>query len=84
MVAVAGHDQRVARAISALEQAADEICVKDTRIDRLATAVVLEYIDFRSVSDWRGNAPRLAGWLESETARPSLAVTRPYDNRPVA
>mgnify|MGYP001049870730 FL=1 len=84
MAAVAGHDQRVARAISALEQAADEICVKDARIDRLATAVVLEYIDFRSVSDWRGNAPRLAGWLESETARPSLAATRPYDNRPVA
>jgi glutathione S-transferase len=84
MAAMAKHDQRIARAISALEAAADEICLKDARIDRLATAVVLEYIDFRSVSDWRGNAPRLSGWLESETARPSLAATRPYDIRPVA
>lgn len=84
MPALARHDQRVARAISALEAAAGEICVEEARIDRLATAVVLEYIDFRSVSDWRGDAPRLAGWLETETARPSLAATRPYDIRPVA
>lgn len=84
MPAVARHDQRIARAISALETSAGEICVEEARIDRLATAVVLEYIDFRSVSDWRGDAPRLAGWLETETARPSLATTRPYDIRPVA
>lgn len=84
MAAVARHDQRVARAVAALEAEADHICEAKSRIDRLATAVALEYIDFRAVSDWRGSAPRLARWLESETARPSLASSRPYDIAPDA
>ncbi|CDX32134.1 putative Glutathione S-transferase [Mesorhizobium plurifarium] len=82
MASVARHDQRIARAVAALEAQADEICGTQVRIDRLATAVVLEYIDFRVVSDWRPTAPRLARWLESETMRPSLVSSRPYDLPP--
>ena len=82
MAAVARHDQRVARAIAALEAEAAEICQAKARVDRLAAAVALEYMDFRAVSDWRGTAPRLARWLEGETARPSLASSRPYDLPP--
>lgn len=82
MTAIAKHDQRIARAIAGLEAQADEICQPDARIDRLATAVVLEYIDFRAVGDWRPTAPRLARWLESETTRPALASSRPYDFAP--
>lgn len=84
MAAIARHDQRIERAIAALEAQAAEICAESARIDRLATAVALEYIDFRAVSDWRGTAPRLARWLENETTRPSLASTRPYDLTPDA
>ncbi|TPI13832.1 glutathione S-transferase N-terminal domain-containing protein [Mesorhizobium sp. B4-1-1] len=82
MASVAKHDQRIARAIAGLEAQADEICSRKARIDRLATAVVLEYIDFRAVSDWRAAAPRLARWLEIETTRPSLVSSRPYDLQP--
>jgi len=82
LTAVAKHDQRIARTIGALEAQAEEICGGNARIDRLAVAVALEYIDFRAVSDWRGSAPRLARWLESETERPSLSSSRPYDIAP--
>ncbi|MDW6020174.1 glutathione S-transferase family protein [Mesorhizobium sp. BAC0120] len=82
--AVAKHDQRIPRVIAALEAQAEEICDGRARIDRLATAVVLEYIDFRGVIDWRDTAPRLARWLENETTRPSLMASRPYDVLPGA
>ena len=84
MPAAARHDQRIARAVIALEAQADEICQAKARIDRLATAVVLEYIDFRAVSDWRPTAPRLARWLENETTRSSLSSSRPYDLAPAS
>lgn len=84
MDSVARQDQRVARAIAALEAQSDEICQAGPRIDRLSTAVALEYIDFRAVSNWRGMAPRLTRWLEDEAARPSLRSSRPYDIAPQA
>lgn len=79
MTAVEKHDQRIARTIGWLEAEASELCSDIPRIDRLATAVVLEYMDFRSVRDWRADAPRLARWLEAETSRPCLAASRPRE-----
>jgi len=84
MAAVTRQERRVERAIAALEAEAAEVCGQRPRIDRLATAVALEYIDFRAVSDWRAAAPGLARWLEKETLRPSLVSTRPYDFPPGA
>lgn len=77
--AIENHDLRIARTIAGLEAAATELCSGEARIDRLATAVVLEYIDFRSVSDWRPQAPELARWLKAETSRPCLAASRPQE-----
>lgn len=75
-------DRRVRNVISVFEAASAEICLSDARIDRLAVAIALEYIDFRLGRDWRANAPRLAKWLETETNRPSLAGSRPRDRLP--
>lgn len=77
--AIENHDRRIARTIAGLEAEAAELCSGEARIDRLATAVVLEYIDFRSVSDWRRQAPKLARWLEAETSRPCLLASRPRE-----
>ena len=77
--AVRKYDRRMERVVAALEVAADELRGPEARIDRLATAVALEYIDFRLSRGWREHAPKLAGWLEVETSRPCLSVTRPTD-----
>ncbi len=72
-------DRRVRNVIAKLEACSEEICTPDSRIDRLATAIALEYIDFRLDPGWRANAPRLAQWLEAETDRPSLKSSRPRE-----
>lgn len=77
--AIENHDRRIARTIAWLEAESAELCSSASRIDRLATAVVLEYIDFRSVCDWRPQAPKLARWLEAETSRPCLLASRPRE-----
>lgn len=75
-------DRRVRNVVAQFEAHSEEICRPDARIDRLAVAVALEYIDFRLGRDWRTNAPNLARWLETETLRPSLAGSRPRDRLP--
>lgn len=75
-------DRRIRNVVAKLESLAAEICTQDPRVDRLATAIALEYIDFRLDRNWRDSAPRLARWLESETLRPSLAESRPRERRP--
>ncbi len=75
-------DRRVRNVLAAFEASSDEICSADARIDRLAVAIALEYIDFRLDRGWRANAPRLARWMERETERPSLAASRPRDRLP--
>ena len=76
-------ERRIGNVIDKLEAAADQICFEDSRIDRLATAVALEYTDFRIRRDWRDRAPRLQRWLEAESMRPSLAATRPKERSAV-
>lgn len=76
---IATYDRRIANAIARFEALGDQICSDVPRIDRLALAVALDYIDFRIRLGWRQDAPRLAAWLEVETRRPSLAATRPRE-----
>ncbi len=76
---ITNHDRRIVRAIAGLEAASAELCTGEPRIDRLAVAVALEYIDFRSVCEWRSHAPELARWLGNEAARPCLAASRPRE-----
>jgi glutathione S-transferase len=72
-------DRRIANSIARFEAFGDQICSDVPRIDRLALAVALEYIDFRIKLAWRRDAPRLKAWLEAETLRPSLVATRPRE-----
>lgn len=75
-------DRRIRNVVAKLESFSEEICTPDARVDRLATAIALEYIDFRHPSEWREEAPRLASWLARETLRPSLVASRPRERRP--
>jgi glutathione S-transferase len=74
-------DRQIRNVLVKLETFSSDICTSDARIDRLATAIALEYIDFRIRSDWRLWAPALARWLEAETNRPSLVVSRPRERQ---
>lgn len=76
---LAKHERCMARVIAEFEAESLHICKEEPRIDRLSTAIALEYIDFRFESDWRSRAPRLAAWLATETTRPSLARNRPRE-----
>jgi glutathione S-transferase len=75
-------DRRVRNVIGKLEASSADICLHDARIDRLATVIALEYIDFRLGTGWRAHAPLLARWLEKETVRPSLMASRPRERLP--
>ena len=74
---IAGLERRIARTLVRLETEADTICAEALRIDRIAAAVALLYIDFRYPHDWRGAAPRLAHWVERVGERPAMVATRP-------
>lgn len=79
MAVIAKLEQRIDRAIAHLETTAPVLPHDQPRIDALATAVALEYTDFRYTRDWRDSSPRLAAWLAQFGERPSLARTRPRD-----
>jgi hypothetical protein len=48
-------------------------------MDCIATAVALEYTDFRYTTQWRERCPGLKTWLEDYARRPSMIQTRPQD-----
>ena len=74
-VAATGHPQRVA---DQMGHFGIEASVYDgVRIDSIATAVALEYTDFRYTTEWRQRCPRLSSWLEVFARRPSMVQTRP-------
>ena len=75
--AIAACERRIGKAIAQLEAEADEVCAAFSRIDRIAAAAALDYIDFRYPHGWRSAAPRLAAWLDAILERPSMAATRP-------
>lgn len=76
---VAKCDRRIRNTLEYLEKSSDAVCRSEARIDRLAAAVALEYIDFRLGREWRAWAPTLGRWLEVESQRPSLAACRPRE-----
>jgi glutathione S-transferase len=75
--AIARAEQRIAGAIARLEAEADDVCDGFERIDRIATAAALDYLDFRYPHDWRRPSPRLDLWLAAVLERPSMTATRP-------
>lgn len=77
--AIMACERRIAKAIARLEAEADEICGAFDRVDRVAAAAALDYIDFRYPHAWRVGAPRLAAWLADALRRPALAATRPRE-----
>ena len=73
-------EDKIARSIEYTEQRLSrEPWLMENRftLADLVMAVALEYIDFRYPHNWRGRHPRLAQWLASVSARPSLIETRP-------
>lgn len=72
-------EARIDRALLRLERESGALREADLRMDAIATAVALEYTDFRYTSEWRRGCPHLAAWLPQLAARPSMVQTRPKD-----
>jgi len=70
---------RIDRALAQLEREAGALRDGGVRMDCIATAVALEYTDFRYTTQWRQLCPRLAPWLDDYARRPSMLQTRPRD-----
>jgi glutathione S-transferase len=77
--AIAKLEIRIDRGIAQLEREADALRDEAVRMDSIATAVALEYTDFRYGTAWRSRCPRLGSWLEDFAVRPSMTQTRPQD-----
>ncbi|MBX9964105.1 MAG: glutathione S-transferase N-terminal domain-containing protein [Burkholderiales bacterium] len=75
---IAKLEVRIGRALDRLEQEAPALRDAGVRMDAVATAVALEYTDFRFTRDWRSRCPSLDAWLAPFSARPSLVQTRPH------
>jgi len=70
---------RIDRVLAQLEREAGALRDGGVRMDCIATAVALEYTDFRYTTQWRQLCPRLAPWLDDYARRPSMLQTRPRD-----
>lgn len=68
---------RIDRALAQLEREAAALRGVGMRMDCIATAVALEYTDFRYTTEWRQSCPQLHGWLDGFARRPSMIQTRP-------
>ena len=72
-----GQRAKFRRALDALDGEADDFG-GTVDIGTIAAACAADYLDFRSIDDgWRDRRPRLAAWLETFAARPSMQATRP-------
>jgi glutathione S-transferase len=76
---VAKLEIRIDRALAQLEREAGELRGAATRMDCIATAVALEYTDFRYTTEWHQRCPQLHAWLDGFARRPSMIQTRPQD-----
>lgn len=77
--AIAKLEIRIDRALAQLEREAGALRGAGTRMDYIATAVALEYTDFRYTNEWRQHCPQLQAWLDDFARRPSMIQTRPRD-----
>lgn len=65
------------RGLDFLEAHADEL-EGEPSLGSIAVGCALGYLDFRFSGDrWRGTRPRLAGWFEGFSQRPSMIATEP-------
>jgi glutathione S-transferase len=81
--AISKLEVRINRALLQLEREREAFCDADARMDSIATAVALEYTDFRYTSAWRHHCPKLNVWLQGFARRPSMVQTRPSDGKQV-
>jgi glutathione S-transferase len=79
---IAKLEVRIDRGLDSLEQQSAQIRDAGVRMDSLATAVALEYTDFRFTNGWRPRCPGLSAWLEEFSRRSSMTRTRPRDPGP--
>ncbi len=77
---------RIERALDTFEARAGELAGDALEVvpsgPQIATAVALEYTDFRYGETWRATRPALAAWLEPWRARPAMRATAPGAREP--
>jgi glutathione S-transferase len=72
---VTHQSEKVARALTVLEAAPPAID-PTPHVGQITLACALGYLDFRFAGRWRGDHPRLVGWLDAFAARvPAYAAT---------
>ncbi len=72
-------ETRIDRALLQLNRESEAFRDAGVRMDAIAIAVALEYIDFRYTTEWRQRCTGLAAWLEGFGRRHSMIQTRPND-----
>ncbi|MEM6973534.1 MAG: glutathione S-transferase [Pseudomonadota bacterium] len=71
---------KIARAIAAFEKDSDAITSNALRIDHIALASALGYLDFRfSGIPWRPKAPKIARWFDDFRETPAMLATAPKE-----
>jgi glutathione S-transferase len=78
---IAKLEVRIGRAIDRLERYASEIAGQTLKMDQIATAVALEYTDYRFNGGWRSRCAALGYWLAEFSQRPSMVATRPQERK---
>jgi glutathione S-transferase len=74
---VAHQSDKVARAMAALNDAPPALGATPT-VGHITLGCTLGYLDFRFAGRWRGDYPRLVGWLDGFAAQvPAFAATAP-------
>jgi glutathione S-transferase len=74
---VAHQTDKVARGLAALNEAPPPIDATPN-VGQITLACALGYQDFRFAGRWRGDYPKLVGWLEAFAAQvPSYAASQP-------
>ncbi|MEL6265963.1 MAG: glutathione S-transferase family protein [Pseudomonadota bacterium] len=77
---VDGYQAKIARSIAAFEADADAVTDGAIRIDHIALASALGYLDFRfSGTNWRKDAPKIAGWFDDFRETPAMLATAPRE-----
>lgn len=74
--AIAVFERRLAKGIAALDRDFQAFADAWPRMDAIAAAVLLAYVDFRVGPRWREASPALAGWFAVAGERASMAATR--------
>lgn len=71
---------KVRASLQRLDAEADALAAAPFSIGQVAVGCALGYLDYRfDAFGWRGQAPRLAQWFATVSARPSFQATIPVD-----